>query len=77
MGRFQAYQTRDDKLTVRLRTRPDADPETVWQRVEQRIRRLFDANDAEGVRIQRAAERPQRDARSQKSRTIWDARRRA
>jgi phenylacetate-CoA ligase len=72
--RFQAYQTDESELTIRLEVRTDADPETVWQHVHQRIRGFLSENGAKGVRVQRASDPPQRDPHSQKYRTVWDAR---
>ncbi|MAS35496.1 MAG: CoF synthetase [Anaerolineaceae bacterium] len=72
--RFQAYQTQDNELMIRLETRSDADPDAVWQHVHQRVQWFFTENGIRSVHVQRASEPPQRDLHSQKYRTVWVAR---
>lgn len=72
--RFQAYQSQDGELTIRLAAEPDAEPEAVWRDVSGRVTEFLAAQGVGDVRLRRASEPPHRDPRSQKFRSIWDAR---
>lgn len=70
---FQAYQSQDDELTIRLAAEPDAEPEAVWRDVGGHVTEFLAAQGGD-VRLRRASEPPHRDPRTQKFRSIWDAR---
>lgn len=71
--RFQAIRTDPRTLTVRLETRPDADPAEVWLAVDGRLGAFFSAQGAETVSVEHSPDPPCVDARSGKFRQVRSA----
>ncbi len=72
--RFQAIQTAPASLAVRIEPDPGADPVTVWETVETRVRAFLAAQGLPSVRVDRDPEPPHADPRSGKFRQVWTAR---
>ncbi|MGV9772877.1 hypothetical protein [Streptosporangium sp. NPDC003464] len=53
---FQIVQTAPTTLRIRLHPAPDADPETLWRRIETRMRDLLARHHLGHVRLERAGE---------------------
>jgi hypothetical protein len=71
--RFQAIQTGEDALKIRLEAkRADDDAET-WDRVFASASAYFVEQGLDNVAITRAAEPPMRDPKSGKFRNVWKA----
>lgn len=69
--RFQAIGAGPRTLTVRLEAQEGADPDEVWNAVEERVTAFLAAHGAAGVTVVRADEPPTVDARSGKFRQVW------
>ncbi|MDA8201633.1 MAG: phenylacetate--CoA ligase family protein [Chloroflexi bacterium] len=74
--RFQAYQTGDGELRVRIEPDDEADREATWARVADRVDGYLASQGIAGVGVVRDEAPPARDRRSQKFRSVWDARHR-
>ncbi len=69
--RFQAIQTGDEELKIRLEPKDSQEAEQVLMRVLNNTRSYLDQQGLENVRILPAAEPPMRDPKSGKFRNIW------
>ena len=69
--RFQAIGAGPRNLTVRLEAQEGADPDEVWNAVEERVTAFLAVHGAAGVAVERAHEAPTVDARSGKFRQVW------
>lgn len=56
---YQIVQTTPATLRVRVRAAPDADPDTLWHRIETRLRDLLARHGLAHVTVERADEPPQ------------------
>ena len=72
--RFQAYQTGDGELRVRIEPDDETDREATWVRVADRVDGYLASQGIAGVGVVRDEAPPARDPRSQKFQAVWDAR---
>ncbi len=72
--RFQAYQTGDRELRIRIEPDGEADGEATWARVAGRVDSFLASQGIVGVGLVRDEALPARDPRSQKFQAVWDAR---
>lgn len=72
--RFQAYQTGDRELRLRMEADGASDREATWGRVADRMDEFLASQGIVGVRLVRDEAPPARDPRSQKFQAVWDAR---
>ena len=72
--RFQAYQTADSELRVRIEPDDETDREATWARVAERVDGYLARQGIVGVGVVRDEAPPARERRSQKFRSVWDAR---
>ncbi len=73
LNRFQAIQTSPTELKIRVETAEGADPEVVWQGVQERVQRYFTQQNTAPVTILRDAQEPAPDPRSGKFRHVIKA----
>jgi phenylacetate-coenzyme A ligase PaaK-like adenylate-forming protein len=71
LQRYQLVQTAPDALRVRLEPGPGRSGEEVWRTVQARLAPYLAAQGLGNVRVERAAEGPQRDPRSGKYLHAW------
>lgn len=71
VARFQAYQTRDDTLRVRLDAPRDRD--AVWSHAAANVRGFLESQGVAAVKVELDAEPPGRDPRTGKFRQVWRA----
>ena len=72
--RFQAYQSGDRELRVRIEPDDATDREATWARVADRVDGFLTSQGIVGVGLVRDETLPARDLRSQKFQAVWDAR---
>ena len=72
--RFQAYQTGDCELRVRIEPDDESGREATWARVADRVDGFLARQGIVGVEVIRDKALPARDPRSQKFQAVWDAR---
>ena len=71
---FQAYQSGDRELRVRLEPDDESDRDATWARVADRMGGFLASQGIVGVDLVRDEALPARDLRSQKFQAVWDAR---
>ncbi len=72
--RFQAYQTGDGELRVRIEPDEASDRDATWARVADRVDAFLASQGIVGVGLVHEAALPARNPRSQKFQAVWDAR---
>ena len=72
--RFQAYQSGERELRIRLEPDAESEREATWARVADRVDGYLASQGIVGVGLVRDEALPARDARSQKFQAVWDAR---
>ncbi len=73
--RYQVVQTGPTRLEVRLEVAPMAQPDQVWEAVQQRLREYLASQGLSTVTVERGATPPMRDPRTGKYRHVWAERR--
>jgi len=70
LHRFQAIQTGERRLTIRLET-DEGEIQAAWGRVEERVGAYLTRQNLPGITLELSAEAPIRDPRSGKYRHVW------
>jgi hypothetical protein len=71
VNRFQAIQTGQEEIKIRLEASDPAEKQAVWALVQEQAGSFLACQGLENVHLVLAEEAPMRDARSGKFRHVW------